>query len=178
MHDIFQFPKNAAVLQDKGTPSRTYKASGQLAYATPPANPRPKHHGSQKRRVVEISGCVERHIAERVEQMREQGGGVKLSRSKVVGSLITMGVQHDADIKYGKMLKPIIENTIGRKFDSYSNRLAYLSAQAYYAAKTAEIIQCKILSYVLGNDQDLCNHYIAEARKQARASLSRHIEEK
>ena len=86
---------NAGVMQDKETPRRLHTASGQASNITggafqheteanPSALQRPKHHGSQKRQVVPVAGCVPRFIADQLEWMRDQGGKQKLSRSAVV----------------------------------------------------------------------------------------------
>ena len=73
------------VRQDKETPRRFNIASEQpsnvhgVAFQRQtdektPAFQRPKHHGSQKRQVVAVTGCVPRFIADQLEQMRDQGG--------------------------------------------------------------------------------------------------------
>jgi hypothetical protein len=126
---------NAGVVQDKETPRRSHTASEQpsnvqgVAFQhetdeNPPALQRPKHHGSQKRRVVPVTGCVPPFIADQLEQMRDQGGKQKLSRSAVVANLIMRGVQQNVDMQYGATLEPVIEKSINRHIQSYSNRNA------------------------------------------------------
>jgi hypothetical protein len=150
---------NAGVRQDKETPQRFNTASEQpsnvqgVAFQhetdeNPPALQRPKHHGSQKRQVVPVTGCVPRFIADQIEQMRNQGGKQKLSRSAVVANLIIRGVQHNVDMQYGATLEPVIEKSIDRNIQSYSNRNANINLQAYYAAEQARILAIHTLRFL------------------------------
>jgi hypothetical protein len=90
---IFEGKTHTGIMQDKDTPRRIYEASDKPSYAdvaacrrprvgtnkdrsqsVTPAQMRPKHHGSNKRQLVEVAGCVPRHVAEQLERMRDQGG--------------------------------------------------------------------------------------------------------
>jgi len=150
---------NAGVRQDKETPRRFHIASEQpsnvhgLAFQRQtdektPAFQRPKHHGSQKRQVVAVTGCVPRFIADQLEQMRDQGGKQKLSMSAVVADLISRGVQQRVDMQYGATLEPVIEKSIDRNIQSYSNRTVNIGRQAYYAAEQARILNIHILRFL------------------------------
>ena len=150
---------NAGVRQDKETPRRLYTASEQpsnvqgVAFQhktdeNPPALQRPKHHGSQKRRVVPVTGCVPPFIADQLEQMRDQGGKQKLSRSAVVANLIMRGVQQHVDMQYGATLEPVIEKSINRNIQSYSNRNANINLKALYAAEQNRLLSIHILRFL------------------------------
>jgi hypothetical protein len=150
---------NAGVVQDKETPQRFNTASSQpsnvqgVAFQhktdeNPPALQRPKHHGSQKRQVVPVTGCVPSFIANQIEQMRDQGGKQKLSRSAVVANLIMRGAQQHVDMQYGATLEPVIEKSIDRNIQSYSNRNANINLQAYYAAEQARILAIHTLRFI------------------------------
>ena len=150
---------NAGVIQDKETPRRFNTALEQSSNVqgvafqhetdeNPSALQRPKHHGSQKRQVVPVAGCVPPFIADQIERMRDQGGKQKLSRSAVVASLIIRGVQHNVDMQYGATLEPVIEKSIDRNIQSYSNRNANINLQAYYAAEQARILAIHTLRFL------------------------------
>jgi hypothetical protein len=150
---------NAGVVQDKETPRRSHTASEQpsnvqgVAFQhqtdeNPPALQRPKHHGSQKRRVVPVTGCVPPFIADQLEQMRDQGGKQKLSRSAVVANLIMRGVQQHVDMQYGATLEPVIEKSINRHIQSYSNRNANINLKALYAAEQNRLLSIHILRFL------------------------------
>jgi len=150
---------NAGVRQDKETPRRLHTASEQpsniqgVAFQhktdeKPPAFQRPKHHGSQKRRVVPVAGCVPPFIADQLERMRDQGGKQKLSRSAVVANLIMRGVQQHVDMQYGATLEPVIEKSINRNIQSYSNRNANINLQALYAAEQNRLLSIHTLRFL------------------------------
>ena len=150
---------NAGVRQDKETPQRFNTASEQpsnvqgVAFQrktdeNPSALQRPKHHGSQKRRVVPVTGCVPPFIADQLEQMRDQGGKQKLSRSAVVANLIMRGVQQHVDMQYGATLEPVIEKSINRNIQSYSNRNANINLKALYAAEQNRLLSIHILRFL------------------------------
>ena len=56
--EVFNMITYAGVLQDKATLQRSYKASGEPSYSSPPAQLRQKHHGSQKRKLVEFQAVL------------------------------------------------------------------------------------------------------------------------
>ena len=176
IHTIFEGVTHTGVRQDKGTPRRTYAASGQPQNAQTPPQVRPKHHGSQKRRVVEISGCVSKTVFDEVERMRQQGGK-RLSRSAVVAALVTKGVQGHTDMQYGALLEPIIRDQIHRDLQAHSNRLAHLSVKTQNSAEESRILLIKILSLLLDIDRPVLNHLIADAEKEARANVVKTMEE-
>lgn len=173
-------------MQDKATLPRTYKASGEATYDSPLAQLRPvthdqsstqkKHHGSQKRKLVEVSGCVTRQTFNELERMRNQGGKI-LSRSSVVGTLVTKGVQGNVDMQYGALLEPIIKNEIKKDIGGYSNHVAFLAINAYYRAAEANFKLDEILRYILPDSSEL--HKIkVEARREARTLLNQKSGEK
>ena len=108
--------------QDKGTPRRTGAASSEPPYATQPAHAKPKHHGSQKRQLYEVSGCVTREVFARLEIMRHAGQKNEESRSSFVGRFVTQGVNQAVDLNYLSQIEPALERIIDRKFKSFENR--------------------------------------------------------
>ena len=175
----------AGVGQDKGTPERTDKASGEAQYTSSPAYrpPQPKHHGSQKRRLRELSGCVEVAVFDQVERMRsqwakERGLTEKLSRSEVVGTLVTRGVQGHIDMQYGTLLEPIIKKAIKEQIQGITNRAVYIALQAFYSAEESRIINTKVLSYLFGQDTEIYKQVVKDAREEARGNITKPVEDK
>lgn len=180
-------------MQDEDTPVRIYEASSEPSYAAiaayrhprvdtkedrthndlTPAQMRPKHHGSDKRQLVEVAGCVPRHIAEQLERMRDQGGkGKRLSRSAVVAAIITKGVQGNIDIQYGSMLKPVIEHAIYNTIKSETNRSANLALEGFYSSEETRVLVVYLLRLMLGSDIDVLPQIIKDAQTQARENVS------
>jgi hypothetical protein len=85
-------------------------------------------------------------------------------------------IQHNADMQYGALLEPIIKNEIRKDMGGFSNRLAYLTVQVYYSAEESRIINTRVLSYLFGSDTEIYKQVVAEAKKEARANIRRHIE--
>jgi hypothetical protein len=193
--DIFRRGDSyASVVQDKITPRRSNAASGEPLNAggvvferhehkretisvlertsvkNISAFERPKHHGSQKRQLIPVTGCVPSHIAAQLERMRDQKGKKKLSRSAVVADILCKGVQRHVDMQYGATLEPIIEKTIERKIDQATNRTATLALEAFNAAEEARILTIYLLRFILG-DEDLLAKIVADARSEAQSSL-------
>src|SRR5438067_81177 len=129
---IFESITHAGVLQDKATPQRTYKASGEISYSSPPAQLRPKHHGSQKRQLRQVSGCITNDAFQRLEVMRNAGKKNEVSQSSVIGKFVTQGIQQNADMQYISMLEPDIKNEIRKDIAGSSNRIDFLAVNAYY----------------------------------------------
>ena len=185
---IFEAKANAGVMQDKITPRRLSSASGEPLRAggvafqrradETPALARPKHHGSQTRQLVPVTGCVPPFIAEQLERMRDQGGREKLSRSAVIADILSKGVQRNVDMQYGATLEPIIERTIERKIQSYSNRTANLAREAFYSAEEGRIISIYILRFMLGEDIEILPEIIKQAQEQAREHLKGYTDAK
>jgi hypothetical protein len=185
----------AGVMQDKITPGRYRTASAQPLNAggvaferhehktatiptverepeeNTPALQRPKHHGSQTRQLIPVTGCVPPHIAAQLEKMRDQKGKKKLSRSAVVADILKKGVQRHVDMQYGATLEPIIERTIERKIDKATSRTANLSLEAFCAAEEGRILNMYTLRFLLGGDSDLLSQIVNDARAEARQSL-------
>ena len=183
--NIFEMQAYAGVGQDKGTPERTDKAFGQPSYASTEAyrQEQPKHHGSQTRRLRELSGCVEVAVFDQIERMRvqwarERGLTKKLSRSEVVGTLVTRGVQGHIDMQYGTLLEPIIKKVIKEQIQGITNRAVYMAVQAFYSAEESRIINTKVLSYLFGEDTEIYKQFVEDAREEARGNISKPVEDK
>ena len=119
---------NAGVVQDKYPPRRIDGASDQPRSAAaptesarrepPPSNPpadnRPKHHGSETRQTAQIAGRAPFTTKAKIQAIAKANG---LSESEVVVSLVHKAIQIDGDVQYGAMLRPVIQDQI-HKLDS------------------------------------------------------------
>jgi hypothetical protein len=121
--------KRAPLWQDKGTPRRTDPASPEPSYIPKTAQSEPKHHGSQKRQLREVSGCITDDTFQRLETMRDAGKKTEKSRSFYVGKFITQGVQRNGDLTYVSSIEPFIEGVMDRKLNQFFNRFLGLTAR-------------------------------------------------
>jgi hypothetical protein len=185
---IFEAPADAGVMQDKITPRRYTTASGQpwsaggVAFQRPshtkttlPAFERPKHHGSNKRQLVPVTGCIPRFIAEQLERMRDQGGRKRLSRSAVVASLVVRGVQHNIDMQYGATLEPVIKGAVTTTIRSETDRSANLAREAFYSAEQVRILTIQILHLFLQGRTDVLTELIDESQDEALDNMKPYV---
>jgi hypothetical protein len=170
----------AGVRQDKYPPGRISVASGQPQSAdrptesarstefppNPPADNRPKHHGSETRQTAQIAGRAPFATKAKIASIAKAQG---LTESKVVVDLIHKALQMDADVQYGAMLRPVIQDQIHKDIQSYSNRTANIGLQAYYAAEQARILAIHTLRFVtdLVESPDELPLIITAAQEQA-----------
>jgi hypothetical protein len=150
---------NAGVRQDKYPPRRIDVFSDQpqsaaappesAKTAPPPANPpadnRPKHHGSETRQTAQIWGRAPIATKVKIQAMAKAQG---LSESEVVVSLVHKGMQIDGDVQYGAMLRPVIQDQIHKDIQNYSNRTSSISFQALYAAEQSRLLSINILRFL------------------------------
>ena len=150
---------NAGVVQDKYPPRRIEGASDQprsaaaptesAKKASPPPNPpadnRPKHHGSETRQTAQIAGRAPFTTKARILAMAQAEG---LTESKVVVNLVHKALQVEGDLHYGAMLRPVIQDQIHKDIQAYSNRNANINFQALYAAEQNRLLSIHILRFL------------------------------
>jgi hypothetical protein len=80
-----------------------------------------------------------------IQRLAGQDG---LSDSSTARAFLIRGMQANIDMQYGATLEPVIEKSIGRNIQSYSNRNANINLQAYYAAEQARILAIHTLHFL------------------------------
>jgi hypothetical protein len=150
---------NAGVRQDKYPPGRIGVASVQPQSAelppksakntspppNPPADNRPKHHGSETRQTAQIWGGAPLATKAKIQAMAK---AQSLSESEVVVSLVQKAIQIDGDVQYGAMLRPVIQDQIHKDMQSYSNRNYNMNFQTLYAAENNRLLTIHVLSFL------------------------------
>ena len=150
---------NAGVRQDKYPPGRIDVFSDQPQSAAappesakiappphnPPADNRPKHHGSETRQTAQISGRAPFATKAKIASIAK---AQNLTESRVVVDLVHKALQMDADVQYGAMLRPVIQDQIHKDIQSYSNRNANINLQALYAAEQNRLLSIHILRFL------------------------------
>ena len=156
-------------VQDKATPPRRSSPLGE-PQNVPPAQETQKHHGSNKRRVRQVSGYLMPEEFAEVERMRGTGEN-RLQRGKVVSKLIRMGLAVALDQQHASMLEPRIEQTLNRLFAAFSNRQASFLSKIYTATKQGELNTEDILRLAYKNDPETFNQKIQKNLDDAHTSL-------
>jgi hypothetical protein len=177
---------NAGVRQDKYPPGRIGVASDQPQSAAaptesannaffppnPPADNRPKHHGSETRQTAQIAGRAPFPTKAKIQAIAKAQG---LSESQVVVSLVQKAIQIDGDVQYGAMLRPVIQDQIHKDMQSYSNRNYNINFQALYAAENNRLLTIHVLSFLtdLVDASDELVPIIAACQKNAMENIQK-----
>ena len=175
--DIFPGLGNAVVGQDKHAPVRMNEASGQPSGGPTPAHGqqmiagKPIHHGSNRRRTVEVYGCVSRETAAEIERLRNQGGK-RLSRSAVIAGLLEKGVQAHIDMQYGALLKPIIERAIDNRLKARDARFAALLIRIAFDTGQNRALLTNLLARSPGMSPDILDAILDQSGQRAKANLT------
>ena len=132
----------------------------------------PKHHGSQTRKVHQVSGYITNPEFAEVERMRGSGAS-QLTRGAVVTKLIRIGLRATHDNEQAELLEPRIEQTMTRLFEAFGNRFMRVISDTYYAAKAGDIKLTDLMSLAYGSNTADFHKKVADAEKEARLSLTR-----
>jgi hypothetical protein len=131
--------------QPQSAVTPTESASNGVFSPNPPADNRPKHHGSETRKTAQIAGRAPFPTKAKIQAIAKAQG---LSESQVVVGLVQKALQIDGDVQYGAMLRPVIQDQIHKDIQSYSNRNFSMNWQALYAAEQARILTIHILRFI------------------------------
>jgi hypothetical protein len=167
--EIFWKEERRGIVQDKETPPRLFSPDG-APQNDPPAQETTKHHGSNKRRVRQVSGYLMPEEFAEVERMRGTGEN-RVKRGKVVSKLIRMGLAVALDQQHASMLEPRIEAVMDRKFEAFSNRYGSFLSKIYKAAIRGELKTEEILRLAYKNDPDGFHKLVEKIKSDASVSL-------
>ena len=159
--------------QDKGTPVRTDAASHEASYPPKMAHSPPKHHGSQKRRLHEVSGCIDDAVFQRLETMRHAGRKNEESRSSYIGKFVTQGVLRNGDFNYLSMIEPEIERIFDKKFNRFENRFIAVIARLAYQMGQVLYLLLNYLFLSFHNDEEALRKIEAKSENSARSNITR-----
>jgi hypothetical protein len=170
---------HGGVWQDKHAQVRTFPALPEPSGSQPPAyvqTPQPqavvpKRHGSNRRKTVEVYGCVSRETAAEIERLRSQGGK-RLSRSAVVAGLLEKAVQGHLDMQYGALLRPIIEQAINARFRARDARFAALLVRIAHDTGQTRSLVTNLLARAPGVTAELLETILDRSAERSKANLT------
>jgi predicted DNA-binding protein len=173
--NIFENSAYAGVWQDKAPQVRYAAGRTEPHTADEVAVYHATQHGSEKRQTAHVSSRIPPHIKTGLLQIAKANGWTE---SKVVATACEAYLEHDLGEKFGLRLAAQVTDATRKELKKHSNREAYLSAQGYYAAEESRIINTKVLSYLFGEETEIYNQFVTDARREARDNIMRQIEEK
>jgi hypothetical protein len=168
---VFDATAYAGVMQDKATPSRSYSASGEPSYTSPPAQLQSnhKHHGSNKRKGGQASGYYTHEELRAFERMCG-AGKKKLTRSMVVTRLTRIGLAVSMDNEQFTMLEPRIVTTIERMLGQYTNRTDSLLAKIFYSVVFFRLLFIRFFKLFVG-DTKMVDDLVTDLGREARDNI-------
>jgi len=95
--------------------------------------------------LVPLTIQIPKRLKAEIQRLAAQEGQ---SDSATARAFLARGVQANIDMKYGAMLRPVIQDQIHKDIQGYSNRTANLGRQAYYAAEQARILAIHTLRFL------------------------------
>ena len=167
--EIFEGRTNASVMQDKKPPWRFTIASEKPSTASTEADNRPKHHGSETRQTLQISGRVPPRIKSEVQRIAKLKGWTE---SFTVRALIEQALARNLAEQFGVMLKTTIQEAITTQLKKDNNRAANLALEAFYSAEQGRVISTYALRFLLGEDIDILPEIIKQSQEQAGEALN------
>ena len=106
-------------------------------------------------------------------EIQRQASGADLSDSAAGAALLEKAIQGSLMEEYAAELRPVIQDQIHRDIQSFSNRNANLTLEAFYSSEECRILTIYTLRFILG-DADLLAEVVEESRREARESLKRY----
>ena len=183
---IFQIQPNSAknynptgsVWQDKHARTRMDGAVDEPSDFPTVANGR-KHqensrrHGSNKRKTVEVWGCVNRYAAAEIDRLRKQWGtgGKTLSRSAVVAKIVEQGVQKHVDMQYGTLLEPVIKELFRSEMQPMLSLLRWLLVRVAFDGNQTRSLVANMFSRQPGITREVREHILKETAAAAKANI-------
>jgi hypothetical protein len=185
---VFKRAAYAGVMQDKYPPRRITAASDEPATAAvvadltppastkpprtrnvPPADDRPKHHGSETRQTLQISGRVKPRVKSEVCRLAKLKGWTE---SRTVADLVEQALAGTLAEQFGVMLQTTLQQAVTRQMQKEGGRAGNLALEAFYSAEESRILTVYLIRLFLGSDVDVLPQIIKDAQDQARENVA------
>jgi hypothetical protein len=175
-----QNPKNifdASVMQDKFPPRRFTSGTVEPLSAIPPAENRPKHHGSETRQTCQVGSRIPFHIKSELQRIAKLKGWTE---SYTVNVLIQKGLARDLAESFGVMLKATIQEAIATQMDKErkeNNRAANFALESFRSSEEGRVISLYVLRFLLGEDIGIMPEIIKQSQDQTRDYIKQFFSE-
>ena len=172
------------VRQDKRAFPRARIRSGQPARSHIPMRAQPLSNNTPRsqnppiadRKKEQLTLWVEPIVKAEIQRRAKREG---LSVSTVGAAFLEKGLQQNADLEYGVLLRPIIENAIQTNLQTMSTRLALLLVRVAFASEQTRSLVTNILSRQPGKkpeqsiSPEVLNDILDRSAEAAKAKITR-----
>jgi hypothetical protein len=164
--------------QDKRAWSRARIRSAQPARSDIPMRadtsttktPRSQNPRVAKRRTVQLTVWLNPIVKAEIERLATKEG---LSVSAVGAAFLEKAVQHNIDLEYGALLRPIIEDAIKTNLHAMSTRLALLLVRVAFASEQTRSLVTNILSRQPDLKPEVLNDILDRSAQAAQGKITR-----
>jgi hypothetical protein len=167
---VFEGKTHTGVMQDKYPPGRITAGSRQPATATvvadltprvstkqarsqnqtsPHADNRPKHHGSETRRTLQIAGRISPAVKSEIVRLAKLKGWTE---SRTVAALVEAAIAGNLAEQFGVMLKTALQEAVTTQMQKENNRAGNLALEAFYSAEESRVLVVYIIHLFLGSE--------------------------
>jgi hypothetical protein len=161
-------PATATLVADFNPRANTNASRSQNA---PPsaADIRPKHHGSETRRTVQIAGRVSPAVKSELGRIARLNGWTE---SKTTANLVEQALAGNLAEQFSVMLKTTIQEAITTQMQKEGNRAANLALEAFQSAEWGRVLIIYLIRLFLGSDIDILPQIIKDLQDQTRDNVS------
>ena len=156
-------PATATVVADL-TPRVSTKENRSENIYTAAADNRPKHHGSETRRTLQISARVKPAVKSEVVRLSRLKGCTEL---QTVGTLVEQAIAGNLAEQFAVQLKNALKEALTeqmRQERKENNRAGNLALEAFYSAEEARLLTVYLIRLILGSDIDVLPQIIKDAQ--------------
>jgi hypothetical protein len=164
--------------QDKRAFTRARTASRQPARshipmrAQPTDNKTPRSQNTPvaKRRTVQLTLWTNPIVKAEIQRIAKRE---RLSVSAVGAAFLEKALQQNADLEYGALLRPIIENAIQANLQTMSTRLALLLVRVAFASEQTRSLVTNILKRQPGLSPEALDDILDRSAEAAKSKITK-----
>jgi hypothetical protein len=161
-------PATATLVADLTPHVSTNTSRSQNTHASA-ADIRPKHHGSETRKTLQIAGRVSPALKSEIVRIARLKGWTE---SKTVAALVESALAANLAEQFGVMLKTTIQEAVTTQMRQENNRAGNLALEAFHSAEEGRVLVVYLIRLFLGSDIDILPQIIKDAQDQTRENVS------
>jgi hypothetical protein len=166
-----RLPATATVVADL-TPRVSTSFNRTQNNTSQTADNRQKHHGSETRQTLQVSGRVSPAIKAEIARLSRLKG---VTESKTVATLLEQAIAANLAEQFAVQLKASLKEAATESMTAITkanNRAGNLALEAFYSSEESRILVVYLLRLTLGSDIDVLPQIIRDAQIQARENVS------
>jgi hypothetical protein len=140
------------------------------AQPTDNKTPRSQNTPVAKRRTVQLTLWTNPIVKAEIQRIAKREG---LSVSMVCAVFLEKALQQNADLEYGALLRPIIENAIQTNLQTMSTRLALLLVRVAFASEQTRSLVTNILKRQPGLSSEALDAILDRSAEAAKSKITK-----